>query len=89
MWSVIDKKELFELQVNETERFCVSTDSTITYLFVVVLVVALSPDLEALFDEIFQIAFLNNDSATDFIYVDEEPEYVNVPVTVTGNTTVP
>ena len=51
--------------------------------------VALFPDLEALFEEIFQFAFLDDASATDFVHVDEEPVYVNVPVTVTVNTTVP
>ena len=82
-------KEPFELQVNVTEQFRVSTAVPSTYLFAVALAVALFPDLEALFEEIFQFAFLDDASATDFVHVDEEPVYVKVPVTVTLNIVVP
>ena len=75
-------KEPFELHINVTVQFCVSTATPSTYLFAIALAVALFPDLEALFEEIFQLVFLDDASATDFVHVDEEPVYVNVPVTV-------
>ena len=78
-------KEPFELHINVTVQFCVSTATPSTYLFAIALAVALFPDLEALFEEIFQLVFLDDASATDFVHVDEEPVYVNVPVTVTLN----
>lgn len=52
---------------------------TIYISFAIALAVALFPDLEALFEEIFQLVFLDDASATDFVHVDEEPVYVNVP----------
>ena len=82
-------KEPFELQVNVTVQFCVSTAVPSTYLFAVAFAVALFPDLEALFEEIFQFAFLDVALAIDFVHVDEEPVYVKVPVTVTLNIVVP
>ena len=82
-------KEPFELQVNVTVQFCVSTAVPSTYLFAIALAVALFPDLEVLFEEIFQLVFLDDASATDFVHVDEEQVYVNVPVTVTLNIIAP
>lgn len=48
-------KEPFELHINVTVQFCVSTATPSTYLFAIALAVALFPDLEALFEEIFPV----------------------------------